>query len=275
MVPVGDLYFLVDQLAAVGVAVDGQLEVLAWLYVDRICLAHPLQIFLKGPISCALFDHPHRQLPEQERFDEVVANEVMVSFRYLPVEGLHLIINDLIVEDERCVSLDFHLEVKGIAGDHLGIVLHHLADIVILILAFLKVSECLIYVLFVDVGEPEPDLVGEVLRGLDVDEQAADHPVYLKRVDGVELVYEDLRDGDGVEAVDAEAQLLDVEVYAFGGVLDLGENVEDQSADAFQETAVLRSQDVQEQLVHLLELVRLVLVVLRRLVGLRLRDKPV
>lgn len=63
----------------------------------------------------------------------------MVSLRYLPVERLHLIINNLIVENKRSVSLDLHLEIKRITGDKLRIVLHNLTDIVILIPVFLKV----------------------------------------------------------------------------------------------------------------------------------------
>lgn len=73
-------------------------------------------------------------------------------------------------------------------------------------------------------------------------------------------------------AVDSEAEFLDVEVYVFGAAFDLGEDVEDQDADALEEAAVFGSEDVEEELVHLLEFVCFVLVLLLGLFGLWLRD---
>lgn len=169
MVPVGDLYFLVDQLATVRVAVYRQFQVLSWLYVGCIGLTHPLQVLLKGLISRTLLYDPHCQLPQQQSLDQIIPNQVMVSLRYLPVERLHLIIDNLIVENQRSVSLDLHLEIKRITGDLFRIVFHNLTDIVILILVFLKIRERLVHVLLVDMREPKLHLIREVLGGLDVD----------------------------------------------------------------------------------------------------------
>ena len=94
----------------------------------------------------------------------------MVGFWYLPIEGLHLIIDDVVVEDERGVGLDVHLEVEGIACDGLGVVLHHLADVVVLLFVLLHVGERLLDVLLVDVREAELHLVRQVLGRLDVDQ---------------------------------------------------------------------------------------------------------
>lgn len=73
-------------------------------------------------------------------------------------------------------------------------------------------------------------------------------------------------------AVDSEAQLLYVEVYVFGAAFYLGEDVEDQDADALEETAIFGSEDIEEELVHLLEFVYFVLVVLIGLFDLWLGD---
>lgn len=120
--------------------------------------------------------------------------------------------------------------------------------------------------------EAKFDLISKVLGWLDVDEEAADHLVDLESVDGVELVYEDLWDCYGVEAINAEAELFYVEVYVFGTSFDLCEYVEDEDADAFQETTVFGSEDVEEEQIDLFELVHFILVVFTLLLCLCLRD---
>lgn len=91
-------------------------------------------------------------------------------------------------------------------------------------------------------------------------------------MDGVELVYEDLWDCDGVEAVDSEAQFFDIEVYVFGAAFDLCQDVEDKDTDTFKEATIFRSEDIEEQLVDLFELIHFILIIFALLLSIWLRD---
>jgi hypothetical protein len=79
-----------------------------------------------------------------------------VIFRYHPIEGLQLVLYDVVVEDKRsvCLQLDsLQSEPKALTGDHLGIILKDLCDVVIVIAVAFYIAQGLLKVSAVGVKE--------------------------------------------------------------------------------------------------------------------------
>ena len=95
-----------------------------------------------------------------------------------------------------------------------------------------------------------------------MNQKAANQFIDLQTVKRIELVDQYLWDNNYIGPIDAESQLFVEVMRTFGVFAHLWEQIEEESADAFQETTVFSAQNIQEELVHLRKLVLLALVLL-------------